>query len=651
MNKSTKKTSNAVPDKHQTTPLTDTRQTDLTTDKLFVYGSLNNDYHFQLLTGHKLSTKEAILLNHKRIRPKGGFPFALRWKGSKIEGRLLYNVTKEILTKLDDYESEGQLYKRKIAKVQVNGEIFEAFVYVGKPKALKPYFQKGFAERDRIEEYVEKNVTRYLEGEDGRLIFNNPENLSVNVIRELLSEEIHSLMRLYFHDAGLPPFIIRHEIEKANIPNLNWLKTDSTARRYADNYIALAVRFMIFNQLEERFRDDYRSHLKVEEPYYLHTISAMVALKLLAKYHQQLETALLQLGVDRYVPDLQYTDYAVAAIYIAENLYTKNRADQIIDWVRSNRKVGMLPLGAELEFSNLGVRAVEAKEGEDPVYDSFHYFYDFDLMRRGWKLGAHVDDHGFLTSADIRTRGFLELAFGKFKLLGDISKPATQDPWILSNIIDLSIRFVNIKPHSLHLSIDIPQNTPFKKVENPELFLCLLLLGGDLREDQNGKLREMRVFRSEIYHQKGGLFFSRLNRHHNNPEKDKWSFVVEYQFPRLHYEYDYQPLIMALKGFQIEANPYPFRNCKDFPFQEYYYDIEANIKKWAANPTPISKETINEFLNLVEKGLDMEASIISKEYEKYCQRIIGRIEEQLKRRNKRIINYHAQFQRKPFSSH
>ncbi len=618
-----------------------------TIDKLFVYGSLNNDYHFQLLTGRTLPSETAVLLNHRKISPANGFPFAIFWQGSRIAGRVLFDITPSVLEKLDDYESEGDLYFRKVAQVQIGGEIHSAFVYVGNAAALKQYFEKGYKERDRIEEFVRKSVNRYLEEQADRCLVVDQKELPLKVTRELLSEEIHGLMRQYFHNAGLPPFIIKHEIEQANIPELSWVVANRKALRYADNYMTLATKFMVFNQLEERFRDEYRAHVTVSDSYYLHTISALMALKLLVDHHQQLQAALAQLGVDRFDPTFKYTDYAVAAIFIAEELYTKSRAEEVADWIQSNRRVGVSPLGAELEFSNLGVRAIKAAEGEDPIYDSFYYFYQFDLMRRGWKLGAHIDDHGFLTSTDVHSRGFLELAFGRYKLLGDVSKPATQDPWILAQIIDLAIRFIQVKPHSLHLSIEVAPDAPFQRLQDPEYFLCLLLLGGDLREDQYGKLREMRIFGGEILHPDVGVCLSRLNKHHQDPDDRKWSTVVEYQFPRLKYDYDYQPLIMALKGFQLQANPYPLKGCKNCPHQDWHEELESSLMQWAAFPTPVSNSSLDKFLQIVEAGLDKEAALVGPQYGRYAQRILGRIEEQVKRRNQRIGEYHVRSKKKP----
>ncbi len=608
----------------------------LQVDCLFVYGSLKNDLNVQLIIGESLKAEEAILLNHRKITPKGGFPLAVPWRGNKVEGLLLYGITPEIIEKLDDYEAEGEMFLRKIATVKIGNDIKKAYVYVGRPKILAPYFANGFEQRDRIEKFVEKNVDRYLEDKPERKLVLDRESLPLRVTRELLSEQVNNLLYQYFRDNGLPRFIIKHEIEQASLPNLEWLRNDPGAQKYADNYISMAVKFMIFNQLEEKYRHEYRTHVKVSDAYYMHTISSLMALKTIVDQHQQVQLALHELGIDRYDKAFKYTDYAVAALFIADELFQKPRIDNIVDWVRQHRHVGVSTLGAELEFSNLGVRATNSDQGQDGVYDSFYYFYDFDLMRRGWKLGAHVDDHGFLTSADIRTRGFLELAFGRYKLLGDVSKPATQDPWVLSKLIDLAIRFIEIKPHSLHISIGTTSSTEFNELVDPDYILCLLLLGGDLRQDADGVLREMRIFRKEIYVENVGFFISRLNKHHKHPDDESWTPVVEYQFPRLKYDYDYQPLIMALKGFQLEANPYPFKNCRNCPCEDFYQEIETHLVKWAAHPTPVSMTTLNEFLGVVERGLEREAKSRDEKYSKYCQRILGRIEEQLKRRNKRI---------------
>jgi gamma-glutamylcyclotransferase (GGCT)/AIG2-like uncharacterized protein YtfP len=609
-------------------------------DKLFVYGSLHNDQYFQILTGRTFPWQAAELLDHRRVQRRNSFPFALPWSGSRISGKLLSGLSPAVLQKLDDYENEGRLYHRRIARVRIDKEIAEAYVYIGNPKALKNYFKKGFSERDRIEEFVAKQVDRYIENKADRCLLVDRKNLALRVTRELLSEEVESLLSQHFQDSGLPPFIIKHEIESANLPSLDWLATDRKAQKYAGRYLVLAVKFMVFNQLEERFRNQYRGVVQVADTFYNHTISGLMALKLLHEQRDRMDTAMSQLKVTEYLEDYRYIDYGVAAIMIAEEIYDDRLADEIVYWVKKHRRIGANPLGAELEFSNLGGHAIAARENQDIEYDGFFYFYDFDLMRRGWKLGAHVDDHGFLASYDVRSRGFMELAFGRYRLLGDVSKPATQDPWVLSRLIELAVDYINVKPHSLHISIETLPNRPFQKLSDPQFFLCLLLLGGDLAEDDHGKLRELRIYYEEILQPEVGVCLSRLNRHHQNPDERSWASVVEFQFPRLVAGHDYQPLIMALKGFQTAGNPYPFKGVKDCPYKEYYEEIESALIQWAAYPTPVSANSLDAFIEIVAQGLAQEAGNCSQEYEEYTRTITEKIDTQLRRRNQMITEYH-----------
>ena len=616
------------------------KNADATLDTLFVYGSLHNDQYFQILTGRTFPSKPVVLLDHRRVQPRNSFSFALPWKGSHIEGKLLSGVTDAVLQKLDEYEHEGKLYHRRIGRVMSENTIAEAYVYIGNPKALKGYFKKGFRERDRIEEFVAQQVDRYLEHKADRCLLMARQDLALRVTRELLSEEVESLLSQHFVDTGLPAYIIKHEIENANLPSLDWLNSDRKAQKYAGRYLAMAVKFIIFNQIEEKFHNGYRGSVQVDYHYYHHTISGLMALKLLHDQRDRLQTAMTQLGVDGYREDFRYVDYAVAAIMIAEELFHDRAADEIVYWVKKNRRPGGNPLGAELEFSNIGGHAIAAAENQDPAYDAFYYFYDFDLMRRGWKLGAHVDDHGFLTSVQVRSRGFMELAFGRYRLLGDVSKPATQDPWMLSQMIEQAVSYIEVKPHSLHISIECLPDRPFQKLADPQFFLCLLLLGGDLRVDDQGRLREMRIYHEEILHPDVGICLSRLNRHHQNPNDRRWSSVVEFQFPRLLADVDYQPLIMALKGFQMAANPYPFKGVKDDPFQEYNQEIEGALIQWAAYPAAVSENSLTAFLDLVAQGVQEEADRFGIEYEDYARTMMEKIETRLRQQNRMITEYH-----------
>ncbi|GAI66282.1 unnamed protein product, partial [marine sediment metagenome] len=93
----------------------------------------------------------------------------------------------------------------------------------------------------------------------------------------------------------------------------------------------------------------------------------------------------------------------------------------------------------------------------DPIYDGFKYFYDFRLDVLSWKLGGYIDDHTGATD-QARRSGFLELAPGRLNIVGELSRPATADPWLLDKLIHEIVIFYNVRPHSLHLSFQLRKN-------------------------------------------------------------------------------------------------------------------------------------------------------------------------------------------------
>ena len=70
----------------------------------------------------------------------------------------------------------------------------------------------------------------------------------------------------------------------------------------------------------------------------------------------------------------------------------------------------------------------------DAVYDGFKYFYDFHLDVLCWKLGGYIDDHSGYNDRP-RRQGFFEIAPGRLSVAGELSRPATGDPWLLSRLI------------------------------------------------------------------------------------------------------------------------------------------------------------------------------------------------------------------------
>ena len=230
----------------------------------------------------------------------------------------------------------------------------------------------------------------------------------------------------------------------------------------------------------------------------------------------------------------------------------------------------MTPLGAELEFSNLGANAVGEHQGseqkKDIVYDGFRYFYDFCLDILCWKLGGYIDDHSGSTDT-VRRCGFFELAPGRLNIKGEISRPATADPWTINQLINEIVKFYDVKPHSLHLSFQLRKNQiDNHKILSLDFVKCLLALGGGLEKNKNGSLSLSRIANGEIiqYQQGEELNFARTSSRRFFWGQDSvaeklpsqvTSSVQQYKYIRLEKDANYEPLILCLKGLQMTCNP------------------------------------------------------------------------------------------------
>ncbi|MDP8218740.1 MAG: hypothetical protein P9M03_08445 [Candidatus Theseobacter exili] len=349
-------------------------------------------------------------------------------------------------------------------------------------------------------------------------------------------------------------------------------------------------------------------------------------------------------GVDRLKEDMKYDEYVKLSIMISDSVYKKDLFKPLIKQVKECRNPGVLPLGAEIEMSNSGMRAIDSEPGDDPVFDNFYYFFDYDLTRRTWKLGGCVDAHTFSKSTKGRSRGFLEYSFGRFQSVGDWSKPITQGPWILSEMINCGLAFSGVRPHSLHIAIQVKEDKiNYSKPSDVDSLLCLLLMGGDLGFDDTGRLREKRIYCNEILDHFGQLNFSRENIHYYGEVDGKKlsSTVIEYKFPRLVANRNYQPLILALKGHLIAENPRPLIphperipavNSEEFEEKQILID-------WATHPQPLSAAVIRNFLDVVERGLMTEHKGKPAHSRFYIMNNLSEIEKILYEKNRLIKEY------------
>ena len=95
--------------------------------------------------------------------------------------------------------------------------------------------------------------------------------------------------------------------------------------------------------------------------------------------------------------------------------------------------------------------------------------------------GATSTTTAAITTARVG-KGFFEIAPGRLSVAGELSRPATADPWLLSRLIHELVSFFQIRPHSLHLSFQLRKSQIGHQRVLPLGFVqCLLALGGGAR--------------------------------------------------------------------------------------------------------------------------------------------------------------------------
>ena len=340
-------------------------------------------------------------------------------------------------------------------------------------------------------------------------------------------------------------------------------------------------------------------------------------------------------------------DYVKYAISAADSAFDSRVAKSQIERIRTNRQPGLIPLGVELEFSNLGFKAVHDPEVNiEYAFDGFKYFHDFRLDVLSWKLGGYIDDH--TGSARFRRRGFLELAPGRLNVLGELSKPATADPWIMNQLIREITLFYPVKPHSLHLSLQVRRKDIGNHRVLPLSFVkCLLALGGGTQKRSSGRLWVSRMGHDEIKQNTYGeeLAFARTSKRRsilasddtaNRILSDASTYVQQYKFIRLEARANYEPLIMALKGLQIAYNPGDFLTVEQLNTSRRLRQKYEELKEWSLNPTKISRRTKGRFLDGIEKGLLNEGHSRPSHQLHYIDWALGAIDVQLRLFNKHI---------------
>ncbi|MEE9370635.1 MAG: gamma-glutamylcyclotransferase family protein, partial [Sedimentisphaerales bacterium] len=563
----------------------------------------------------------------------------------------VYDVPVLALAEIDRYE--GRRYERETVRVNTAHGRVKAHAYLVTRESMTEHFGDRFHVnlihelwlRKRIEKFIKKRTRPGEQTADAEV--------ERQAHRELLATTERDLVMSHYRSDAVSDYYLEHELDRPQ-PSIKHLYDDPQAQPFMKNYLALVIKQVLFNQLDEKIQARYRfelEHMRTSERYFKRSISLLMALQMINANSEGVDLIVRQSLETMPYENYDLIDYVKYAVRAAKSIFHARVARAQFDRIRANFQPGLVPLGTELEMSELGYAAVEpqrsAKKACDPVYDGFRYFHDFCMDVLSWKLGGYIDDHTGSTD-QARRFGFLELAPGRLNIEGELSRPATADPWLLNQLIHEIAVFYPVRPHSLHLSFQLRRNQIGKQKVLPLGFVkCLLVLGGGPEQKHTGGLWVSRMGYDEITQRQYGeeLVFARTSKRRwylgDDAIADKTpaqatTYVQQYKFIRLETRANYEPLILCLKGLQLAYNPADYLSAEQLKGSRKLQQQYDDLKKWADEPTEISPQTISRFLNTIQEGLMNEGHHRPAHQLHYIDWAISAIDVQLRMFNKQL---------------
>jgi gamma-glutamylcyclotransferase (GGCT)/AIG2-like uncharacterized protein YtfP len=631
------------------------------TFNMFIYGSLRDPSIFKSVCGlsfgmnpalshEKLLRGElALLAGYRKVSPDNVYFYAVKKDSAKLEGIIIYDVPAEAFAEIDRYE--GKLYARETVTVSTGDGDMEAVAYLVSNRSMRLRFGDRFHVNLIHELWLRKRIEKFLKDDTRPGEESQDADTERRARRELLGTTERDLVVSYLDSGTISDYYLAHELARP-YPTIKHLFDDPEAIPYIPNYIGLMIKQVMFNQIEQTIQDRYRfdvERLAISPRYFTRCVSILIALRMMNANVSAIEMIVKQC-TDTMPCDGKYdlVDYVKYAVSAADSIFDSRLMRSELERIRVNRQPGIMPMGAEVELSNLGFNTIKKDSGLiDHVFDAFKYFEDFRLDILTWKLGGYIDSHG-LSSKISRRKGFLEFAPGRLNIMGELSKPATADPWLLNQLIHQICVFYPVRPHSLHLTFQLQKRQrETQRVLRLSIVKCLFALGGGTELHQSGRLWVSRMGHDEIRQDKYGeeLVFARSSKRMSQLRSDgvaerapshATTFTQQYKFMRLDGRANYEPLIMALKGLQIGYNPADYLTPLQLNSSKRLRNQYEELKVWANDPTEISRHTRSRFLQIVQHGLLNERNGKPAHQLHYIEWAIDTIDVQLRLFNKEV---------------
>ena len=367
---------------------------------LFVYGTLKDASVFRAVLGRRLAARkadadnaeaffprEAILAGYKKVSPDNTYLYAVPDSHGRIRGFLVGPLPGECMAALRNYE--GRNYSRRTLRVQTSEGPQQAVVFIGHLDQMEHSFGYAFRDDFKQEVLLDKKINAALI-ETGRRELDSTAPVVRRAVAELHGSTIRDLTRRHFEAGGISDYAIRYSLLDRPLPDFSRIAGDPNAKALAANYLEMVVRQVIFNEFEENIHRDFRFELdgmRQSDAFYERTLSSLAALRMVNRAARAVADTIARRMRKLSFGSHHLVDFVRCAVGAADALYSVRSARNQMRLIMSHRGGGYIPLGAELEFSNIGhdvIRDPGAAAVSDPTYDGFLYFYDFALDALTW---------------------------------------------------------------------------------------------------------------------------------------------------------------------------------------------------------------------------------------------------------------------------
>ncbi len=184
-----------------------------------------------------------------------------------------------------------------------------------------------------------------------------------------------------------------HQDKKFQISQRIWRK-----QKQVPAYLTLIFRHYILGFVVQLLRKQRLPEVAEEPGCYPDAALMLAALEWFVAHENEI-SSLVDLEVEQLVQQecRSLYLYCLRAFLLTRKMVDRDALQDAVRQSAASRVGGSVPLGAELEFSNLGYRAAFehsfARHRQDQPYCNFIYFRHFFLADVSWRLGGYLDHH------------------------------------------------------------------------------------------------------------------------------------------------------------------------------------------------------------------------------------------------------------------